>query len=57
MDYTALNPYCWGLFVAFWVVIFAAVKIFQTSHPDYPFGPEGQKGKLREFGFGDEKHE
>jgi hypothetical protein len=54
MDYTALNPYCWGCFIAFWVIVFSAVKMFHAKYPDYPWGP-GDKGKehLREYGFHD----
>jgi len=43
MDYSALNPTAWLVFIAFCVVTWLAVKAFHARHPDYPGSHHQQK--------------
>ncbi len=38
MDYSALNPTVWIVFIGSCVIIWAAVKIFHLNNQDYPGG-------------------
>ena len=38
MDYSALNPTVWAVFIGSCIIIWAAVKIFHLRYPDYPGG-------------------
>jgi len=36
MDYSALNPTAWLVFIGFCVITWLTVKVFHARNPDYP---------------------
>lgn len=36
MDYSPFNPVVWGLFLASIAIVWIAVRLFRSSHPEYP---------------------